>query len=143
MLATAAADPHRAHINYLIHCQGCHLPEGVGHPGKVPRMKNYLGWFTHSADGRRYLTQVPGVAASVLSDADIAELLNWLLTTYSTDQLPPDFAPYSRDEIAATRGDQERDPETRRRSVLLDIADRDPALREAIEAEPYLHTAAH
>ena len=87
----ANADDHRAHVNYMIHCQGCHLPDAAGFAGKVPRMKNFVGYFLHSREGREFVIRVPGVATASLPDDELAELMNWLLLTHSAEQLPDAF----------------------------------------------------
>ena len=134
LLSTAAfADDQRARANYQLHCQGCHLPDASGFPGKVPRMRNFVGYFLHSQEGREFLVQVPGVAASRLSDAQITEVMNWLLLTYSSPQLPQDFEPFTEIEVAALREHQVADPEATRMRILRHIAADLPAL--AIELE--------
>jgi len=96
--------PHAAR-SYATNCQGCH-----GHLGRsvteIPALAGRVGYFARSPAGRRYLVQVPNVAMNPGSDADIAELLNWILTTYSRAQLPPDFQPYTATEVAALRADR-------------------------------------
>ncbi len=124
----AYADDKRAHVNYMIHCQGCHLPEAVGVPGKVPRMKGFVGYFLHSEPGREFLIRVPGVSTSSLSDDRITELMNWLLETYSAAELPEDYQPFTVSEIAVLRTRPEPDPERTRESILAGIAENDPAL---------------
>ena len=93
--------PHAART-YATNCQGCH-----GHLGRsvteIPALADRVGYFARSPAGRRYLVQVPNVALNPSSDADIAELLNWILDTYSRAQLPPDFQPYTAAEVAALR----------------------------------------
>ena len=37
------------------------------------------------------------------SDEDIAAMMNWLLATFSREQLPADFVPYTAQEVAALR----------------------------------------
>ena len=39
----AVATDNSAPVNYMLHCQGCHLPGGIGHPGIVPNMRNQVG----------------------------------------------------------------------------------------------------
>lgn len=126
--AVASADDRRAHFNYMMHCQGCHLPDATGYPGKVPRMKDFVGYFLHSQDGREFLLRVPGVSTSALADEPLTELMNWLMQTYSAQQMPPGVAPFSVVEVAALRQDPESDPETARRQILQRIADDVPAL---------------
>jgi len=70
---TASADDYRALTNYKLHCQGCHMPDMQGAIGAVPRMKNFLGYFLHSPEGRGYIAQVPGVTMSSLKNDDLAD----------------------------------------------------------------------
>ena len=134
-IATSAvpADETRARVDYMIHCQGCHLPEAAGVPGHVPRMKNFLGYFLHSQAGREFIVQVPGAATSNLSDARLAELVNWLLLTYSRKQLPEDFEPYKVDEITRLRPHLQADPESARQEILRGIAESLPVLAAELE----------
>jgi hypothetical protein len=125
---SAYADDHRASVNYMIHCQGCHLPDAVGFADQVPGMKDFVGYFAHSPEGRDFLIRVPGVATASLPDEQLSELMNWLLLTYSADQLPNNFAPYSRSEVAILRTDLEANPEKTRKRILEEIAQKVPAL---------------
>ena len=133
LVPVASADDQRARVNYMIHCQGCHLPEAVGFAGKVPRMNGFAGYFLHSQEGREFLIRVPGVATSSLADDQLTELMNWLLLTYSAGQLPEPFVPFSVAEVAALRPDLEADPEKTRMRILRQIARGLPSL--AVELE--------
>jgi mono/diheme cytochrome c family protein len=95
--------PSAPRINYMLHCQGCHLPDGSGTPEKVPALRNTVGRFLHVAGGREYLIQVPGTAQSALTDAEVAAVLNWILENFSKEELPADFAPYSTVEVTRLR----------------------------------------
>jgi hypothetical protein len=53
--------------------------------------------------GREYLVQVPGAAQSELTDERLAEVLNWILRSFSAAELPPDFIPYTAPEVARLR----------------------------------------
>jgi mono/diheme cytochrome c family protein len=88
---------------YTLNCWGCHLPNAEGIPGTVPRLAHSMGSFLYLPEGRAYLVQVPGVANSPLDDRQIAEVLNWMLVTFSKDELPKDFTPYTIDEIKKYR----------------------------------------
>ncbi len=126
------ADERRAVVNYMLHCQGCHLPNAEGFEGKVPPIKDFAGFFLHTQDGREFLIRVPGVAHAALGDEELAELMNWLLQSYSAGQLPAGFAPFTAAEVRALRANPEPDPEAARRRVLASIAETDPALRKAL-----------
>ena len=115
-------DPLRARTNYMLNCQGCHGADGAGNAAaEVPRMKDFVGNFLRVPGGREFMVRVPGSANAALSDAELAELLNWLLPRISPDEMPADFVPYDASEVARLR----RVPET-------DVAGRRAALIEAM-----------
>ena len=130
---SAYADDSRARVNYMLHCQGCHLPEAVGVPGTVPRMSAFLGYFLHSTEGREYVVRVPGVATSPVPDDQLAELLNWILETYSAEQLPSGYQAYTEAEIARLRQQPDRDPDKTRHAVLVQIAADLPSLAHEMQ----------
>jgi mono/diheme cytochrome c family protein len=96
-------DEARAQSNYMLNCQGCHLADGTGLPGSVPSMRGIVGSFLAVPGGRDFLVQVPGSANAPLSNAELAELLNWILTTMSAEQLTPDFQYYTEAEVEQMR----------------------------------------
>jgi mono/diheme cytochrome c family protein len=73
------ADPAQ---DYMLYCMGCHGAEARGVPGKVPPLAITLGRFMRTPEGRNYVLRVPGAANSVLSDAQLAAVLNWLAGRY-------------------------------------------------------------
>jgi mono/diheme cytochrome c family protein len=87
---------------YAENCEGCHGWAGVS-VTEIPTLKGRIGYFARIPEGRRYLMQVPNVALNPSSDEDIAAMMNWLLATFSREELPPDFAPYTAQEVAALR----------------------------------------
>jgi mono/diheme cytochrome c family protein len=87
---------------YAENCEGCHGWAGVS-VTEIPTLKGRIGYFARIPEGRRYLMQVPNVALNPSSDEDIAAMMNWLLATYSRDELPADFVPYSAAEVAQLR----------------------------------------
>ncbi len=105
MASTALAGGSPAEL-YTLNCWGCHKPRAEGIPGTVPRLADSMADFLHVPGGREYLVEVPGVAASTLSDAEIAEVLNWLLFTFNKAEMPADFKPYTAAEIARDRPHQ-------------------------------------
>ena len=135
IVPAANADDHRARINYMVHCQGCHLPEAVGFVGKVPRMKDFVGYFLHSRAGREFVIRVPGVATASLPDDELTEMMNWLLLTYSAEQLPQPFEPFSAEEVAVLRTDLEADPENTRMRILKQIAVELPSLADDLQQD--------
>lgn len=131
---TADADDNRARFNYIIHCQGCHLPDASGYLDKVPRMNNFLGYFLHSREGRDFIIRVPGVSMAALPDDEIAELMNWLINVYSAAQRPDEFVPYTQSEVNILRQSPEPDPLTTRSRILRAIAAEQPDLAQELAA---------
>ena len=121
-------NPQRARVNYMLQCQGCHGAEGAGTAdGAVPAMKDFVGNFLSVPQGREFLVRVPGSANSAMSDAELAEVLNWMLPRMSAAQMPEDFVPYDAGEVAQWRAEP-----------LLDVAGFRAALIERMGA-PHSH----
>jgi len=90
-------------VDYALNCQGCHLDDGSGTPGSVPRLAGTVGRFLDVPGGREFLVQVPGVATSALDDAALAAVLNWMLARFGPPHLPEKYAPYTAAEVGALR----------------------------------------
>lgn len=99
-IAPALAEPP-AQL-YMLNCWGCHRPNGEGIPGTAPPLQGVAD-FLKVKGGRQYLIEVPGVSQSALNDAQATEVMNWILRTFSKDQLPPDFKPYTTEEVKQLR----------------------------------------
>lgn len=111
----AWADPH---TDYVLHCQGCHLPDGRGAPGAVPALRGQMATFLSVPGGREYLVRVPGTAQAALSDERVAALLDWMLRTFDPEHVPADFTPYSAEEVGRARSRPLADAEAERRRLL-------------------------
>lgn len=107
---------------YTMNCWGCHSPHAEGIPGSVPRLAHSMGYFLYLPEGRTYLVRVPGVANSPLNDQQIADVLNWMLQTFSKDELPKDFTPYSVDDIRAHRAHPILNVKDARRELAKQLA---------------------
>lgn len=92
-----------ARQNYMLNCQGCHLPDGSGSPGNVPKLNDFVGYFLHVPGGREFIAQVPGAANAPISNEELAGVMNWMLLNFSAKELPTPFKPYSADEIGELR----------------------------------------
>jgi mono/diheme cytochrome c family protein len=68
----------------MLYCMGCHGAHAEGVPGKVPSLARTLSPFMRTPDGRDYLLRVPGAANSVLSDSQLAAVLNWVAATFDS-----------------------------------------------------------
>ncbi len=121
MAAMPALATERAQADYMVHCQGCHLPDGSGFPDRgVPDMRDVLIPFAQIEEGRGYLIQVPGSSLSSLSDEQLAHLLNWSLVELARGG--GEAAPYTVDEVTHWRGIVLEDPGAMREQLLGQIA---------------------
>jgi mono/diheme cytochrome c family protein len=98
------ADERRAKVNYMLHCQGCHTPDGSGLSERgVPSLKNFMGKFLKVEGGREFLIQVPGAAQSTLNSEQLAEMTNWMLTSFDPQSVQDGFQRYSAQEVQRLR----------------------------------------
>jgi hypothetical protein len=112
----------RAHFNYQMFCQGCHTATGVGGES-VPRLQGYMGNFLILPEGREFLVQVPGSANSSLNDEHLAEVLNWMLLTFSGSSLPTDMQFYQAEEVARLRQQPLNEVEQYRAELVAKISE--------------------
>ncbi len=90
-------------VNYKLQCMGCHAPDGSGAEGRVPSMRSTLLPFSAVAAGRQFLVQVPGASQSTLSDAELADLFNWMIENLSNEARGVVFKRFTAMEIASYR----------------------------------------
>lgn len=99
------ANPREAHIDYMLKCQGCHRPDGVGDAVSNPPLRDSVARFLHVSGGRAFLGRVPGVSMVDLDDRRTAQVLNWTLYRFDRAHIPAGFAPYTAAEIHRLRAD--------------------------------------
>ncbi len=112
----------RAWQNWTLNCQGCHRLDGTGSATTSPSLAGTVAKFLWVPGGREYLGRVPGVATSPLSNADLAELVNWMLWRFDRQNLPATFEPYTAAEIGQLRAQPLRLEASQMRSDLLNKA---------------------
>jgi mono/diheme cytochrome c family protein len=117
----AEINPQRAQFNYQMSCQGCHAPDGSG-ANAVPRMRGQVGIFLATEAGREYLVRVPGSAVSALGDADLAEVLNWIVQEFAGASVTVPFEPYTAEEVGKLRQQPLNEVMQYRAQLLADIA---------------------
>lgn len=106
---------------YQQYCTACHLPTAKGTPEVIPPLADHMGFFVKSPEGRAYLVGViaSGLRGAItagglkyndimpsfnfLTDAEVAALLNHILTEFNKSILPQDFKPYTADEVKQMR----------------------------------------
>jgi hypothetical protein len=118
-LSTAFADPT---TDFMLHCMGCHGTNAQGVPGKVPPLAHTLTEFMRTPAGRNYVLRVPGAANSMLSDARLAEVLNWIAQHFDgADELAA-VRPFSTAEVSASRHTPLVSVQASRHQVLQELA---------------------
>jgi hypothetical protein len=85
----------------------------------TPSVAGTVSRFLSVERGREYLVRVPGVATSPLTDADLAELLNWMLWRFDPEHIPADFPAFSATEVGELRKRPLRLEASQMRSELL------------------------
>lgn len=133
------ANDAAARFDYLLHCSGCHRPDGAGLSPDVPSLRGPVGRLVGTSEGREYIARVPEVAQSPLDDDDLARLLNWVLQEFNADTLPEGFRPMEGAEVGAARARILTDPIRARAAIaggyrgnptrerrLADLLQRDP-----------------
>lgn len=103
-------------------CASCHQADGQGILGTFPPLAGHVPVLYEAEGGRNYLINVllyglqgeisvsgevyNGVmpAWSHLQDAEIAAILNYILTAWNNESLLEDFTAYSPEDIASQRG---------------------------------------
>jgi mono/diheme cytochrome c family protein len=125
--ANALASPAQ---DYVLHCMGCHGPTAEGVPGKVPALAHTLVQFMRSAAGRSYVLRVPGASNSMLTDAQLAEVLNWIAGHFDGNQLPVSAPAFTAQEVSAHRHTPMASVQATRREVVKELATSGPAPSE-------------
>ena len=102
-----AASPR---INYLLYCTGCHAADGAGKPPNVPSLRDELGRMISVPEMRSYLVRIPGASQAPISDADLTDIINWLLREFNSNTLPANFEEYTIEEVSNARRNILADP---------------------------------
>jgi mono/diheme cytochrome c family protein len=105
-------------LDYVLHCQGCHRADGSATAGAVPALAGSMARFLAVDGGREYLARVPGAAQSLLDDAALAALLNWMLARFDPEHLPRSFEPYRAEEVGELRKEPLIEPQRARARLL-------------------------
>ncbi|HJO23884.1 MAG: hypothetical protein QF890_00715 [Myxococcota bacterium] len=98
----SAAEARDPAVDYMLECQGCHLPDGSG-ATDVPDLRDGIGRFVRVDGGRAYLVQVPGSSQAGLDDDALAAVLNWMIRSFGPAEVAASFPPFSADEVSRFR----------------------------------------
>jgi mono/diheme cytochrome c family protein len=124
----ASAQAKDPATNFMMECQGCHAIDGSGNISAIPALKNYMAKFLTVPGGREFLVQVPGAAQAPLSDAETAEVLNYLLKKFGPLEIAQQYPPYTAEEVARLR-----------KTPLTEVKQKRAALVKLIEQQEKKH----
>ncbi|NJN51589.1 MAG: cytochrome c [Gammaproteobacteria bacterium] len=115
---TAQAGPR---LDYMLNCMGCHRAGGEGAPPEVPQLADRVGFYLSVPGGRDYLVQVPGSRQAPLTDAALADVLNYILDEFGGASVPTGTNPYTTEEVTRLRASAPDDIDAVRRSLEVQI----------------------
>jgi mono/diheme cytochrome c family protein len=105
-IAAGAAGPQasaKSSSNYVLGCGGCHGIDGASNPKLVPELRGQVGYFLATQRGREYLVRLPNVAFYAVSDAELADVLNYMVFTIGRGGVPVNAKPYTAAEVGNLR----------------------------------------
>ena len=88
---------------YLLGCGGCHGYRGVSNSLLVPRLKDLVGFFLYTPEGRAYLPRLPNIAFADMDDRKLAAVLNYTVFELGGGSAPAGAKPYSEREVSQLR----------------------------------------
>ena len=109
-----------AHLDYMLHCQGCHMADGSGVEGTIPPLPGEVGKFISSPEWRDYLIQVPGASQALIDDEALARLMTWIVRRFDPENAK-DLKPYEAAEVGRLRRQPVTNPTEVRRRIIEDI----------------------
>lgn len=116
----AVAQERSASTNYVLRCLGCHGMDGAGSTiGGIPPFPGYIDSLFADDQGRTYLMHVPGIVASSLTDREIAEVMNYVMTQWGEQET---FTAFTVDEVARRRAEPVTDVVAFRRTLVERLA---------------------
>ncbi len=112
----------QGHLDYVLHCSGCHKPDGRGvASGGIPPVTGQIGYFLNLAEGRAFLMQVSGLLNAGLSDERAAGVTNWMIRRFAGPSLPETFDPLTADEARRYRLARPADINATRRAIAAKL----------------------
>ena len=131
-VTVAGDEPYsnQGRVDFLLHCSGCHAQDGRGLEDKgVPALKDQVGYFLRTANGRAYLMQIPGLLSAGMPDARAADVTNYILTRFAGASLPENFIPYTAEEAKRYRESRPADIPGKRRVLAAELRERGVPIR--------------
>jgi cytochrome c553 len=89
--------------DYILACGGCHGLHGTSNPDLVPSLQGLVGLYLNLPEGRAYLSRLPNVAFSTLSDERLAAVLNYVVFDIGAGSVPAGAPAYRAAEVGKWR----------------------------------------
>jgi hypothetical protein len=89
--------------HYYEGCGGCHGLDGVSARSEIPVLRDSVGAFLCSGEGRRYIVRLPNVAFANMDDRTLAETMNFVVFELGRGSVPAGAKPYTAAEIGSLR----------------------------------------
>jgi hypothetical protein len=91
--------------DYVEHCSGCHGMQGNSAPAEIPVLRDRVGYFMCTEEGRDYLIRLPNVAYSAITDnQELADMMNFVVFGLGGNSAPKGTRPFTAPEVARLRG---------------------------------------
>jgi len=92
--------------DYVEHCSGCHGMQGNSAPAEIPVLRDRVGYFMCTREGRDYLIRLPNVAYSAIGDnQELADMMNFVVFGLGGGSAPRTAKPFTAAEVARLRRD--------------------------------------
>ena len=92
--------------DYVEHCSGCHGMQGNSAPAPIPVLRDRVGYFMCTREGRDYLIRLPNVAYSAIDDnQELADMMNFVVFGLGGSSAPRAAKPFTAAEVARLRRD--------------------------------------
>ena len=90
--------------DYVEHCSGCHGMQGNSAPADIPVLRDRVGYFMCTPQGRDYLIRLPNVAYSAITDnQELADMMNFVVFGLGGKSAPKGARPFTASEVARLR----------------------------------------
>ncbi|MET0271721.1 MAG: hypothetical protein ABW360_01890 [Phenylobacterium sp.] len=88
---------------FLERCGGCHGIDGKSVAALVPDLRDQVGYFLCTSEGRAYIPRLPNVAFSGVSDRRLAEIINYAVFEMGGASAPAGAKRYTAAEVGRLR----------------------------------------
>ena len=96
------AQATRAQTHYLVGCAGCHGIQGRSETRVVPQLRDRVGYFLCTDEGRGFAVRLPNVAFADANDAELADMMNFVMFGLGGES-SRGARPYTAAEVAELR----------------------------------------